>query len=71
MQADNALYWIAIVLAIAWLVMLFVVFRVIAGREDLSLGAKALWLIAVFMAPILGLIAYFAISHRSVRKKTD
>ncbi len=63
--------WILLLLAAIWLVVLFVIFRGITNRTDISAAAKALWIFVIFMAPVLGLIAYLAFGKKSVKRQNS
>jgi hypothetical protein len=55
---DALLTVLEIALFVAWLCLLFYVFADIFRSHDLSGGAKALWCLAVFIAPMIGCLIY-------------
>lgn len=67
MTSGSFIFWLVLLGAILWLVLLFVTFRKIACRNDISIVRKAIWIIIIFMAPVVGLIAYLALGKRSIR----
>lgn len=68
MNTQSAIFWTILSGAVLWLVLLFVTFRNIATRTDLSMTRKAVWIIVIFMAPVIGLIIYLAVGKRSVKR---
>lgn len=55
---DALLTVLEIALFVAWLCLLFYVFADIFRSHDLSGGAKALWCLGVFIAPMIGCLIY-------------
>jgi hypothetical protein len=55
---DALLTVLEIALFAAWLFLLFYVFADIFRSHDLSGGAKALWCLFVFIAPMIGCLVY-------------
>jgi hypothetical protein len=43
----------------AWIVVWLVVAYRVVLRDDLGLGGKALWIVAILVFPIVGLLVYF------------
>jgi Phospholipase_D-nuclease N-terminal len=58
--AFSAAQWILLFGFVIPIVILwgYAIFSLI-GRPDLSLGVKALWLVGILIAPILGALVYF------------
>lgn len=67
MDSSSFIFWMVLLIAVVWLVLLFVTFRQIACRTDISVVRKAFWIIVIFLAPVLGLIAYVALGKRALK----
>jgi hypothetical protein len=55
---DGLLTVLELALFIAWLCLLFYVYADIFRSHDLSGSAKALWVLAIFIFPMLGTLVY-------------
>jgi hypothetical protein len=58
---DGLLTVLELALFVAWLCLLFYVYADIFRSHDLSGTAKALWVLAIFILPMLGTLAYLLI----------
>ncbi len=61
---------------VAWIVLVFRVIADVFRNDDLSGGAKALWLFLVVLIPWLGVLAYLLshgadMSHREIRRQVE
>jgi hypothetical protein len=44
---------------VVWILVWIVVAMRVLRRRDLSAGGKALWIVAILVLPVLGLLVYF------------
>ena len=44
MDSSSFIFWMVLLIAVVWLVLLFVTFRQIACRTDISVVRKAFWM---------------------------
>jgi hypothetical protein len=58
---DGLLTVLELALFVAWLCLLFYVYADIFRSHDLSGGAKALWVLAIFIFPMIGTLAYLIV----------
>jgi hypothetical protein len=58
---DGLLTVLELALFVAWLCLLFYVYADIFRSHDLSGGAKALWVLAIFIFPMIGSLVYLLI----------
>ncbi|HVK96656.1 MAG TPA: PLDc N-terminal domain-containing protein [Flavisolibacter sp.] len=68
MNTSGAIFWTILIGAVVWLVLLFATFRGIAKRNDLTTITKVIWVLIIFMAPVLGLITYFIFGKKVERR---
>jgi hypothetical protein len=54
---------------VAWLFLLFYVYADIFRSQDLSGGAKALWVLAIFIFPMLGSLAYLLVRGGEIHER--
>jgi Phospholipase_D-nuclease N-terminal/Short C-terminal domain len=66
---DALLTVLEIALFAAWLFLLFYVFADIFRSHDLSGGAKALWCLAVFIAPMIGCLVYLIVRGGGIHER--
>jgi len=51
--------FLAIAALVAWIFVWLVVATRVLRRNDLGVGGRVLWLIAILVLPVLGLFVYF------------
>jgi hypothetical protein len=66
---DALLTVLEVALFVAWLCLLFYVFADIFRSHDLSGGAKALWCLAVFIAPMIGCLVYLIVRGGGIHER--
>ena len=66
---DALLTVLEIALFAAWLFLLFYVFADIFRSHDLSGGAKALWCLFVFIAPMIGCLVYLIVRGGGIHER--
>jgi Phospholipase_D-nuclease N-terminal/Short C-terminal domain len=66
---DALLTVLELALFIAWLCLLFYVFADIFRSHDLSGAAKTLWVLLVFILPMLGCLAYLLIRGGGIHER--
>jgi hypothetical protein len=66
---DALLTVLELALFIAWLCLLFYVFADIFRSHDLSGGAKTLWVLLVFILPMIGCLAYLLIRGGGIHER--
>jgi hypothetical protein len=66
---DALLTVLELALFIAWLCLLFYVFADIFRSHDLSGMAKTLWVLLVFILPMLGCLAYLLIRGGGIHER--
>ena len=58
---DALLTVLELALFVAWLCLLFYIYGDIFRSHDLSGAAKTLWVVAIFILPMLGTLAYLLV----------
>jgi hypothetical protein len=66
---DALLTVLEVALFVAWLTLLFYVFADIFRSHDLSGGAKTLWVLLVFILPMIGCLAYLLIRGGGIHER--
>ena len=66
---DALLTVLEVALFVAWLTLLFYVFADIFRSHDLSGGAKTLWVLLVFILPMIGCLAYLLIRGSGIHER--
>ena len=66
---DGLLTVLELALFVAWLCLLFYVYADIFRSHDLSGGAKALWVLAIFIFPMLGTLAYLIVRGGEIHER--
>lgn len=56
---------------VLWIWLAIAVFTDIFRSHDLSGGAKALWVVAIFVMPLLGVLLYFAFRGSKMRQHAE
>ena len=64
-QVAYSLLWLALIFIEIWLVIM--VFADIFASRDMSGWAKALWIILVFLFPLVGVLAYLIVRGPKMR----
>jgi hypothetical protein len=67
---DALLTVLELAFFVAWLCLLFYVYADIFRSHDLSGGAKALWVLAIFIFPMLGSLAYLLVRGGEMHERT-
>jgi hypothetical protein len=68
---DGLLTVLEFALFIAWLCLLFYIFADIFRSHDLSGLAKGLWVLVVFIVPLLGSVAYLIIRGGEMHERAE
>jgi hypothetical protein len=66
---DALLTVLEIFLFVAWITLAFYVFADIFRSHDLSGGAKALWCLFVFIAPMIGCLVYLIVRGGGIQER--
>ena len=67
---DGLLTVLELALFVAWLCLLFYVYADIFRSHDLSGTAKALWVLGIFILPMLGTLAYLLVRGSEIHERT-
>jgi hypothetical protein len=67
---DALLTVLELAFFIAWLSLLFYVYADIFRSHDLSGGAKALWVLVIFIFPMLGSLVYLIFRGAQIHERT-
>jgi hypothetical protein len=67
---DALLTVLELALFVAWLCLLFYVYADIFRSHDLSGGGKALWVLAIFIFPMLGTLVYLFVRGGEMHERS-
>jgi hypothetical protein len=67
---DGLLTVLELALFVAWLCLLFYVYADIFRSHDLSGTAKTLWVLGIFIFPMLGTLAYLFVRGGEIHERT-
>jgi hypothetical protein len=68
---DGLLTVIEFALFIAWLCLLFYIFADVFRSHDLSGMAKALWVLVLFILPLIGTVAYLIVRGGEMHERSQ
>jgi hypothetical protein len=66
MDTATDIFWVLLIFALIWLVVLVAVFVHIFRRREMSLITKIFWIIVILSFPVLGLIIYLLFGRKRV-----